>query len=348
MKTEKIFMENRKESANTDSVRKNEESFEPDEKGLSMELPEDLIPDFPEGEVLEEEFPEDTGDVTDMEEYAGDDTVRMYLHAIGNVPLLTAEDETELAKRKDAGDTDAAQKLVEANLRLVVSIAKKYAGRGMTLSDLIQEGNLGLMKGVEKFDWTRGYKLSTYATWWIRQAVTRALADQSRIIRVPVHMVETINRLTKEQRRLALELGREPNHRELAEALGTTEEKVTEIMEIARSPQSLDMPVGEEEDTCLGDFIADTGVRTPEQHIETVMLSEQLKEIMSSLTERERQVILMRFGFDGYDPMTLEEVGSRFHVTRERIRQIESKALRKMRGPKYRRSLQEYAAANAK
>ncbi len=262
-----------------------------------------------------------------------DDPVRMYLKEIGTVPLLTAEEELELAKRKSEGDTEAKNRLIEANLRLVVSIAKRYTGRGMSFLDLVQEGNLGLIKGVEKFDYTKGYKLSTYATWWIRQSVTRALADQARTIRVPVHMVETINKMSKMQRKLTLELGYEPSVSELAEALEMPEEKVMEIMQIAREPASLETPIGEEDDSSLGDFVADNNTLTPEGNVEAVMLREQIDALLDDLKDRERQVIVLRFGLEDGHPRTLEEVGKEFNVTRERIRQIEAKALRKLRNP---------------
>jgi len=261
------------------------------------------------------------------------DPVRMYLKEIGTVPLLNTQEEIELAQRKDQGDRKATKRLIEANLRLVVSIAKRYTGRGMSFLDLVQEGNLGLIKGVEKFDYTKGYKLSTYATWWIRQSVTRALADQARTIRVPVHMVETINKLSKMQRKLTLELGYEPSVSELAEALDLPESKVMEIMQIAREPASLETPIGEEDDSNLGDFVADTNTVTPEVNVENVMLREEIETLLSDLKERERQVIILRFGLEDGHPRTLEEVGKEFNVTRERIRQIEAKALRKLRNP---------------
>lgn len=273
-------------------------------------------------------------DAVDLLEGVGtDDPVRMYLKEIGTVPLLSADEEIELAKRKADGDEHAKERLIEANLRLVVSIAKRYTGRGMSFLDLVQEGNLGLIKGVEKFDYTKGYKLSTYATWWIRQSVTRALADQARTIRVPVHMVETINKMSKMQRKLTLELGYEPSIPELAKALDMTEEKVMEIMQIAREPASLETPIGEEDDSNLGDFVADSNVVTPEQNVESVMLREQIDTLLEDLKERERQVIVLRFGLEDGHPHTLEEVGKEFNVTRERIRQIEAKALRKLRNP---------------
>lgn len=262
-----------------------------------------------------------------------EDPVRMYLKEIGTVPLLTAEEELRLARKKSDGDENAKERLIEANLRLVVSIAKRYTGRGMSFLDLVQEGNLGLIKGVEKFDYTKGYKLSTYATWWIRQSVTRALADQARTIRVPVHMVETINKMSKMQRKLTLELGYEPSVGELAVALEMTEDKVMEIMQIAREPASLETPIGEEDDSNLGDFVADNNVLTPEGNVESVMLREHIDALLGDLKERERQVIVLRFGLEDGHPRTLEEVGKEFNVTRERIRQIEAKALRKLRNP---------------
>jgi|GEM_PF-22871 len=268
-----------------------------------------------------------------LEGVGTEDPVRMYLKEIGTVSLLNAEEELDLAKKKQAGNEQAKERLIEANLRLVVSIAKRYTGRGMSFLDLVQEGNLGLIKGVEKFDYRKGFKLSTYATWWIRQSVTRALADQARTIRVPVHMVETINKMSKMQRKLTLELGYEPSVSELAKALGMTEEKVMEIMQIAREPASLETPIGEEDDSNLGDFVADTNVVTPEGNVESVMLREHIDALLGDLKERERQVIVLRFGLEDGHPRTLEEVGKEFKVTRERIRQIEAKALRKLRNP---------------
>ncbi|MDO4808996.1 MAG: RNA polymerase sigma factor RpoD [Eubacteriales bacterium] len=299
--------------------------------GLLMDsLDDDFSGDFDEKDV-EEDI--DLDAVNLLEGVGTDDPVRMYLKEIGTVPLLSADEELELAKKKAAGDEAAKKRLIEANLRLVVSIAKRYTGRGMSFLDLVQEGNLGLIKGVEKFDYTKGYKLSTYATWWIRQSVTRALADQARTIRVPVHMVETINKMSKMQRKLTLELGYEPSIPELAKALGLTEEKVMEIMQIAREPASLETPIGEEDDSNLGDFVADTNVLTPEQNVESVMLREHIDDLLGDLKERERQVISLRFGLEDGHPRTLEEVGKEFNVTRERIRQIEAKALRKLRNP---------------
>ena len=294
------------------------------------DLPMDMDSDGSD-EGAEEDINLDAVDLLDG--VGTEDPVRMYLKEIGTVPLLTAEEEMELAKRKQAGDEQAKEKLIEANLRLVVSIAKRYTGRGMSFLDLVQEGNLGLIKGVEKFDYRKGFKLSTYATWWIRQSVTRALADQARTIRVPVHMVETINKMSKMQRKLTLELGYEPSVGELANALGMTEEKVMEIMQIAREPASLETPIGEEDDSNLGDFVADSNVLTPEDNVESVMLREHIDALLGDLKERERQVIVKRFGLEDGHPRTLEEVGREFKVTRERIRQIEAKALRKLRNP---------------
>ena len=273
-------------------------------------------------------------DAVDLLEGIGtEDPVRMYLKEIGTVPLLSVEEEYRLAVRKSQGDEVAKQRLIEANLRLVVSIAKRDTGRGMSFLDLVQEGNLGLIKGVEKFDPEKGFKLSTYATWWIRQSVTRALADQARTIRVPVHMVETINKMSKMQRKLTLELGYEPSIKELADHLDMSEEKVQEIMQIAREPASLETPIGEEDDSNLGDFVADSNVVSPEGNVESVMLREHIDTLLGDLKERERQVIVLRFGLEDGHPRTLEEVGKEFNVTRERIRQIEAKALRKLRNP---------------
>jgi RNA polymerase sigma factor, sigma-70 family len=300
--------------------------------GIDLDLDDDLDNEDENGEKIEgEEI--NLNPVELLEGVGTEDPVRMYLKEIGTVPLLTAEEEMELARRKQAGDEKAKKKLIEANLRLVVSIAKRYTGRGMSFLDLVQEGNLGLIKGVEKFDPEKGFKLSTYATWWIRQSVTRALADQARTIRVPVHMVETINKMSKMQRKLTLELGYEPSVAELAKALDMTEEKVMEIMQIAREPASLETPIGEEDDSNLGDFVADNNVLTPEDNVESVMLREHIDALLGDLKERERQVIVLRFGLEDGHPRTLEEVGREFKVTRERIRQIEAKALRKLRNP---------------
>ena len=298
----------------------------------------------------DDEFDKDSEEDIDLsaidllEGVGTEDPVRMYLKEIGTVPLLTANEELELAKRKQDGDEYAKQRLIEANLRLVVSIAKRYTGRGMSFLDLVQEGNLGLIKGVEKFDYTKGFKLSTYATWWIRQSVTRALADQARTIRVPVHMVETINKMSKMQRKLTLELGYEPSVTELANALDMTEEKVMEIMQIAREPASLETPIGEEDDSNIGDFVADANVLTPEGNVESVMLREHIDTLLGDLKERERQVIVLRFGLEDGHPRTLEEVGKEFKVTRERIRQIEAKALRKLRNPVRSKRIRDFLA----
>ncbi len=303
---------------------------------IDISIDDDLLSIDDDVEDFEKELEDEDIDLNAIDILEGvgtEDPVRMYLKEIGTVALLSGEEELELAKRKQDGDEYAKQKLIEANLRLVVSIAKRYTGRGMSFLDLVQEGNLGLIKGVEKFDYTKGFKLSTYATWWIRQSVTRALADQARTIRVPVHMVETINKMSKMQRKLTLELGYEPTVAELAEALEMTEEKVMEIMQIAREPASLETPIGEEDDSNLGDFVADANVVSPEGNVESVMLREHIDTLLSELKERERQVILLRFGLEDGHPRTLEEVGKEFKVTRERIRQIEAKALRKLRNP---------------
>ena len=292
-----------------------------------------LLLDDADDDFLKEEEEIDLDAIDLLEGIGTEDPVRMYLKEIGTVPLLSADEELRLAKRKAEGDDNAKERLIEANLRLVVSIAKRYTGRGMSFLDLVQEGNLGLIKGVEKFDYTKGYKLSTYATWWIRQSVTRALADQARTIRVPVHMVETINKMSKMQRKLTLELGYEPSVAELSEALEMSEDKVMEIMQIAREPASLETPIGEEDDSNLGDFVADSNVVTPEGNVESVMLREHIDALLGDLKERERQVIVLRFGLEDGHPRTLEEVGKEFKVTRERIRQIEAKALRKLRNP---------------
>ena len=262
-----------------------------------------------------------------------DDPVRMYLKEIGRVPLLTAEEEIELAQRIETGDEEARHKLCEANLRLVVSIAKRYVGRGMQFLDLIQEGNLGLIKAVSKFDWRKGYKFSTYATWWIRQSITRAIADQARTIRIPVHMVETINKLIRISKQLMQDLGREPTPQEIADEMGITPEKVTEIQRIAQEPVSLETPIGEEDDSHLGDFIPDNDVITPDEAAPYSMLKDQLMEVLDTLTDREQKVLKLRFGLEDNRPRTLEEVGRQMDVTRERIRQIEAKAIRKLKHP---------------
>ena len=271
-----------------------------------------------------------------------DDPVKMYLKDIGRVPLLSAEEEVDLAKRMQEDDAAAKKRLSEANLRLVVSIAKRYVGRGMLFLDLIQEGNLGLMKAVEKFDYQKGFKFSTYATWWIRQSITRAIADQARTIRIPVHMVETINKLTRVQRVLLQELGREPTPEEIAEKMGVTEERVREIQKIAQDPVSLETPIGEEEDSHLGDFIEDEKTVTPSDSVATTMLKEQLLGVLDTLTPREEKVLRLRYGLDDGKPRTLEEVGKEFNVTRERIRQIEAKALRKLRHPSRSKRLKDF------
>ncbi len=271
-----------------------------------------------------------------------DDPVRMYLKEIGRVPLLTAQQEVELAKRMEAGDEDAQKELAEANLRLVVSIAKRYVGRGMLFLDLIQEGNLGLIKAVEKFDYNKGYKFSTYATWWIRQAITRAIADQARTIRIPVHMVETINKLIRVSRQLLQKHGREPTLEEIAEEMEVSVDRVREIMKIAQEPVSLETPIGEEEDSHLGDFIEDHDAPAPADAASFMMLREQLQEVLGTLTEREKRVLKLRFGLEDGKARTLEEVGKSFNVTRERIRQIEAKALRKLRHPSRSKKLKDF------
>lgn len=271
-----------------------------------------------------------------------EDPVRMYLKEIGKVPLLNAEEEIELAKRMELGDQEAKKRLAEANLRLVVSIAKRYVGRGMLFLDLIQEGNLGLIKAVEKFDYRKGYKFSTYATWWIRQAITRAIADQARTIRIPVHMVETINKLIRVSRQLLQELGREPTPEEISEEMNMPVERVREILKISQEPVSLETPIGEEEDSHLGDFIQDDNVPIPADAAAFTLLKEQLQEVLGTLTEREQKVLTLRFGLEDGRARTLEEVGKEFNVTRERIRQIEAKALRKLRHPSRSRKLKDY------
>ena len=290
----------------------------------------------------QEEEVELLDDVDALEGVSLEDPVRMYLKEIGKVQLLTAEEEVELAKRMEAGDEEAKKRLAEANLRLVVSIAKRYVGRGMLFLDLIQEGNLGLIKAVEKFDYTKGYKFSTYATWWIRQAITRAIADQARTIRIPVHMVETINKLIRVQRQLLQELGREPYPEEIAKEMNLPVERVREIQKISQEPVSLETPIGEEEDSHLGDFIQDENVPVPADAAAFTLLKEQLDEVLMTLTEREQKVLRLRFGLDDGRQRTLEEVGTVFDVTRERIRQIEAKALRKLRHPSRSRKLKDY------
>lgn len=319
---------------------------------MGIEIISEADPDDFEIIALEQEDDSDVETVAEEEEVdleatlpkgiAVDDPVRMYLKEIGKVPLLSADEEIELAKRMEAGDDEAKRSLCEANLRLVVSIAKRYVGRGMLFLDLIQEGNLGLIKAVDKFDWRKGYKFSTYATWWIRQAITRSIADQARTIRIPVHMVETINKLIRISRQLLQEKGREPTPEEIAKEMDITEEKVLEILKIAQEPVSLETPIGEEEDSHLGDFIPDDDVPAPSEAAAFSMLKEQLVEVLDTLTEREQKVLRLRFGLDDGRARTLEEVGKRFDVTRERIRQIEAKALRKLRHPSRSKKLKDY------
>lgn len=277
-----------------------------------------------------------------LEGVASTDPIREYLKEIGSIPLLTQEQEQELAKRKALGDLHAGQKLVEANLRLVVSIAKRYTGRGMSFLDLVQEGNIGLMKAVEKFDYTKGYRLSTYATWWVKQSVTRALADQSRTIRLPVHMVEAVNRVRRAQRMLAVRLGREPSNEEIGKEIGMSEKRVTELMQSSGDTVSLETPVGDEDGSNLGDFVADDANASTEEKAESVFLREEIDQILQGLNPREREVIILRFGLKSGHPMTLEEVGKRFKVTRERIRQIETAALRKLRNPSRSRKIRDF------
>ena len=298
--------------------------------------------EFDNNTAAEEELKVDLTDMSAPKGISLDDPVRMYLKEIGKIPLLTPEEESELAKRMDEGDETVKQQLVEANLRLVVSIAKRYVGRGMLFLDLIQEGNLGLIKAVEKFDYTKGFKFSTYATWWIRQAITRAIADQARTIRIPVHMVETINKVVRARRTLTQELGREPSNKEIAEMLGEDEDRVTEIMSFSQDPVSMEAPVGDEDDSHLGDFVQDSNALSPEENAIAEMRNKQISLAMKDLTDREQEVITLRFGLDGNQPHTLEEVGQMFHVTRERIRQIEAKALRKLRHPSRSKKLKDF------
>lgn len=295
-----------------------------------------------DAELIVEEASEIDIESTIPKSIAVDDPVRMYLKEIGKVPLLSADEEIELAKRMEKGDEEAKKRLCEANLRLVVSIAKRYVGRGMLFLDLIQEGNLGLIKAVDKFDYTKGYKFSTYATWWIRQAITRSIADQARTIRIPVHMVETINKLIRVSRQLLQTYGREPSPEEIAKEMGISVEKVREIQKIAQEPVSLETPIGEEEDSHLGDFIPDEDVPAPAEAAALSMLKEQLVEVLDTLTEREQKVLKLRFGLEDGRARTLEEVGKEFDVTRERIRQIEAKSLRKLRHPSRSKKLKDY------
>ena len=330
------------DDANTEQIDKVFDAFE--DMGVSVLKEDDLDleePDIDELEAVEDIKVEDI-DLASMEGINIDDPVRMYLREIGRIPLLSYDEELELAKKVLAGDEAAKQKLAESNLRLVVSIAKKYVGRGMLFLDLIQEGNMGLIKAVEKFDYTKGYKFSTYATWWIRQAITRAIADQARTIRIPVHMVETINKLIRTSRHLLQQLGREPTPEEIAAEMEIPVEKVTEIQKIAQDPVSLETPIGEEEDSHLGDFIQDEDSPAPHDAASYTMLREQLEEVMNTLTPREAKVLKLRFGLEDGKSRTLEEVGKEFNVTRERIRQIEAKALRKLRHPSRSKKLRDY------
>ena len=317
-----------------------------EEKNIDvLRITDDDDDDVSDEEMLLEEEDEVEVEKIDLSVPDGvsiEDPVRMYLKEIGKVPLLTAEEEIELAKRMELGDQEAKKRLAEANLRLVVSIAKRYVGRGMLFLDLIQEGNLGLIKAVEKFDYRKGYKFSTYATWWIRQAITRAIADQARTIRIPVHMVETINKLIRVSRQLLQELGREPTPEEIAEEMDMPVERVREILKISQEPVSLETPIGEEEDSHLGDFIQDDNVPVPADAAAFTLLKEQLEEVLGTLTEREQKVLTLRFGLEDGRARTLEEVGKEFNVTRERIRQIEAKALRKLRHPSRSRKLKDY------
>ena len=322
---------------------KMDEVFDEFEKGGIDLLPDDFdeepnIEDLKEVEELKLDEITDTS----YEGISVDDPVRMYLREIGKIPLLTFDEELELAKRILEGDEEAKQKLAESNLRLVVSIAKKYVGRGMLFLDLIQEGNMGLIKAVEKFDYTKGFKFSTYATWWIRQAITRAIADQARTIRIPVHMVETINKLIRTSRNLLQQMGREPTPEEIAKEMEIPVEKVVEIQKIAQDPVSLETPIGEEEDSHLGDFIQDEDSPAPHDAASYTLLKEQLEEVMNTLTPREAKVLKLRFGLEDGKSITLEEVGKEFNVTRERIRQIEAKALRKLRHPSRSKKLRDY------
>jgi RNA polymerase primary sigma factor len=317
---------------------------EPDQVFRVFRAFEEMGIEISEREFEEKEEAEDDVrmEIETMEFVSFDDPVRLYLKEIGRVSLLTAQDEVSLAQRIEAGDVEARQHLTEANLRLVVSIARKYLGRGMPLLDLIQEGNMGLIRAVEKFDYHKGYKFSTYATWWIRQAITRAIADQSRTIRIPVHMVETINKLIRIQRRLLQELGREPTDDEIGDEMGITAERVREIVRISQDPVSLETPIGEEEDSHLGDFVEDPDAVSPPDVASLIVLRDEMEDILDTLTPRERRVLQLRFGLIDGHQRTLDEVGKRFGVTRERIRQIEAKALRKLRHPSRARKLRDY------
>ena len=331
-KTEKVI--DLLEASGVDVLRISDDKDDADDDALILELEES-------GEVPDEDEIENI-DLSVPDGVSIDDPVRMYLKEIGKVPLLSADEEVELAKRMENGDIEAKKKLAEANLRLVVSIAKRYVGRGMLFLYLIQEGNLGLIKAVEKFDYKKGYKFSTYATWWIRQAITRAIADQARTIRIPVHMVETINKYVRVQRQLLQELGREPQPEEIAKHMNMPVDRVREIQKISLEPVSLETPIGEEEDSHLGDFIQDDNVPVPAEAAAFTLLREQLDEVLGTLTEREQKVLKLRFGLEAGRARTLEEVGKEFKVTRERIRQIEAKALRKLRHPSRSRKLKDY------
>ena len=320
-------------------------------KGIRVKMPGDGTEDvLLDDDDFDGDYQETEGEASDepgrldqiLEGVGSGDPIREYLKEIGSIPLLSAEEETELAKRKAQGDTAAAKQLVEANLRLVVSIAKHYTGRGMSFLDLVQEGNIGLMRAVEKFDYAKGYRLSTYATWWVKQAITRALADQSRTIRLPVHMVETVNRIRRAQRALSVTLGREPSMEELAKNLGMTARKVTELLQASGDTVSLETPVGDEDGSSLGDFVADNSNESTEEKAESVLLREEIDEMLGGLSPREREVIILRFGLETGKPLTLEEVGRRFNVTRERIRQIETAALRKLRNPSKSKKVRDF------
>ena len=315
---------------------------------IKSKLAENQVEFIDEGENLEDEKEDAEDEEIKLEDFSDlkgfniDDPVKMYLKEIGKIPLLSADEERILAENMEAGDIEAKKKLAETNLRLVVSIAKRYVGRGMQFLDLIQEGNMGLMKAVEKFDFRRGFKFSTYATWWIRQAITRSIADQARTIRIPVHMVETINKLVRIERQLVQELGREPTNEEISEHMGIEVDKVNEIIKIAQEPVSLETPIGEEDDSHLGDFIEDETAIAPDEAANFSMLKEQLNQVLSTLSDREKKVLELRFGLNDGTPRTLEEVGKEFEVTRERIRQIEAKALRKLKHPSRSQKLKDF------
>ena len=330
---------NELDDTNPENIDKVFDAFE--DLGVDILKEDSEEPDFEDLQEVEEVKVEDI-DIGNMDGISVDDPVRMYLREIGKIPLLSYEEEIELAKKVLDGDEDAKKRLAECNLRLVVSIAKKYVGRGMLFLDLIQEGNMGLIKAVEKFDYTKGYKFSTYATWWIRQAITRAIADQARTIRIPVHMVETINRLIRTSRLLLQRLGREPSPEEIAKEMDLPVEKVMEIQKIAQDPVSLETPIGEEDDSHLGDFIQDEDSPAPQDSASFTLMKEQLDEVMNTLTPREAKVLKLRFGLEDGRARTLEEVGKEFEVTRERIRQIEAKALRKLRHPSRSKRLRDY------